>query len=128
MFDEFESSQNAYETAKVRLAEFEEVNDVASLETLMDIEGSINDLNEEITTAKIDLAAQRESKMKAIAVLEKQISDLELFGDSLEDWQSRLKNLDEEKMRLSRPICCWQPHSNFLNRQKRIWRSSIHQP
>lgn len=97
MFYEFKSSQITYSTAKQRLEEFEAANDVMILETLPDIEGSIEDLNIEITKAKTDLAAQREGKSKAIALLEKQIFDLEQVGDSLEDWQSQLANLNEEK-------------------------------
>lgn len=97
MFYEFKSSQSAYSTAKQRLDEFEAANDVLALETLPDIEGSIEDLNDEITTAKTDMAARREGKSKTIALLEKQISDLEQVGDSLEDWQSQLVKLNEEK-------------------------------
>ncbi|MDD3809792.1 MAG: AAA family ATPase [Erysipelotrichaceae bacterium] len=97
MFYEFKASQNAYDTAKQRLHEFEGANDVMALETLQDIEGGIEDSNEEIAAAKTDLAAQREDKSKAIALLEKQITDLEPVSDSLEDWQSQLAKLEEER-------------------------------
>ena len=94
---EYKNAKVNYGNAKTKLADFAATTDLAKLEEVQDIPGNLENLHDTYASNKDELNGERQGLIATITLNEMEMARLERIGDGLEDLQSQMLDLNEQK-------------------------------